>query len=264
VLGTRLTQIEQVVSGEIKMKPVTQSARLLAIAGFLLIGTVSAQPAQPNTDLAQIKANLQEKLSITVNDMSEAPIDGYYQVFTDRGLFYVSKDGKQLVHGKVYDIEKGVSDLTEVAYTGMRQKAMIDIKDSGLLFAAKDEKYQVSVFTDITCGYCRKMHAQIKEYNDMGITVRYYAYPRGGLNSKSSTDLSAIWCTKEPEAALTAAKVSGKVTGAACVTSPVASHYKLGVSFGVNSTPSIVFEDGTLTPGYVPPANLLATLQASK
>ena len=249
------------------MKSFAKLSQLSLVAAGLLFSSVNAKPAEsgesakPDPQIAKVKQSL-AKLSIFANSISQSPIDGYYQVFTDRGLFYVSKDGNKLLQGKLYGIEDGVTDLTEQAYAKVRKAAIVDIADSALVYPAKDEKYAISVFTDITCGYCRKMHSEIEQFNEMGITVKYYAYPRGGLNSQSSHDLDVIWCNKDPEAAMTLAKRTREVSGEACDASPVTEHFKLGSSMGVSSTPALILEDGALVPGYKPPADLLAFLQS--
>lgn len=246
------------------MKSLIKLSSFSLVAAGLAFATMAVEPVKPATEVELLKKTMSEQLNMTVNTIEASDVSGFYHVFTNQGLFYVSTDGKQLIHGKVYNIDGQVTNLTEQAYTGIRQKSMAEYADSAIVYPAKDEKYQVSVFTDITCGYCRKMHSEIEQFNDMGITVKYYAYPRGGLNSKSSQDLDVIWCDKDPEAAMTAAKQSGRVSGKGCATSPVTSHYKLGASFGVGSTPALVFEDGTLIPGYKPPAQLLAVLKSKE
>lgn len=244
------------------MKSLVKLSQLSIVAAGLMFGAAVAEPVKTEVQGEQIKKILQLQLNINANTVSKSPVEGFYQVFTDRGLLYVSTDGKQLLHGKLYSIENGVSDLTEQAYTGLRLQAIAEFEDSAIVYKAKEEKYQVSVFTDITCGYCRKMHSEIQQFNDLGITIKYYAYPRGGLNSKTSRDLDVIWCDKDPEAAMTEAKRTGKVNGKACATSPVSKHFTMGSSFGVGSTPALVFDDGTLIPGYKPPKDLLAYLQS--
>ena len=42
----------------------------------------------------------------------------------------------------------------------------------------------------------------------------------------------------------------------------VMEQYQLGVAMGVNGTPAIVLEDGTMIPGYQPPAALLQLLDS--
>jgi len=119
----------------------------------------------------------------------------------------------------------------------------------------------VTVFTDVSCGYCRKLHSQIADYNKLGITVRYLAFPRAGVPSANADEMQAIWCAKDPLKAMTEAKAGKKVSAASC-DAKIAEQYQLGNSFGVNGTPAIVLEDGNMIPGYQPPEDLLRTLEA--
>jgi thiol:disulfide interchange protein DsbC len=126
-------------------------------------------------------------------------------------------------------------------------------------FKAKNEKFVVTVFTDTDCGYCRKLHNEIQDYLDAGITIHYLAYPRGGENSETFNTLESIWCSKDKPGAMTKAKSGSEVSVAKCDNS-VAAQYQLGQSFGVTGTPALVLPDGTLIPGYQPAAALAATL----
>ena len=150
---------------------------------------------------------------------------------------------------------------TEEALVGVRKEGLARFNDDVIEFKAKDEKYAITIFTDITCGYCRKLHNQIEEYNAMGITVRYLAFPRGGLGSKSHDDLVSIWCATDPQAAMTNAKAGGAVSAKECETS-VAEQFAFAQQVGISATPSIIMEDGTLEPGYRPPEQLLQLLAA--
>ena len=75
-----------------------------------------------------------------------------------------------------------------------------------LVFSPKDPKYTITVFTDIDCGYCRKLHSQMAEYNRLGIRVRYLFYPRSGPDTESWHKAEAVWCSANRNDALTRAK----------------------------------------------------------
>ncbi len=132
-----------------------------------------------------------------------------------------------------------------------------------IVYPAKNEKYVVTVFTDTSCGYCRKLHNDMQGYNDAGITVRYLAFPRGGERSSNFNQMSAIWGAKDRVKAMHDAK-SGTFDESKITPRPdlVMEQYKLGVAMGVNGTPAIVLEDGTMIPGYQPPAALLQLLDS--
>jgi len=115
------------------------------------------------------------------------------------------------------------------------------------------------VFTDIDCGYCRKLHGEIDQFNAKGITVRYLAFPRSGIGAPSYNKAVSVWCDKDPQAAMTRAK-NGETLPKADCDNPVKEQYELGQLIGVQGTPAIIMEDGALLPGYVPAAKLAAAL----
>jgi len=122
-----------------------------------------------------------------------------------------------------------------------------------LIFSPKDPKYTVTVFTDVDCQYCRKLHSQIAEYNRLGIRVRYLLYPRTGPNTVSWTKAEQVWCSADRNEALTRAKLGQELKSKACTENPVARTYALGQDFALQGTPAIVMADGDMLPGYVPP-----------
>jgi thiol:disulfide interchange protein DsbC len=119
----------------------------------------------------------------------------------------------------------------------------------------------ITVFTDITCGYCHKLHQQMKEYNDLGITVRYLAFPRQGLASQAEKDMKSIWCTADKAKAFDAAMKGDAISPATCKTD-ISKHYELGVQFGIQGTPAIILENGMMIPGYQGPKEMAAMLDA--
>lgn len=233
-----------------------QKAKLTIFAALLGMVSLGAQAKQ---DYSQIKAKLVETLGLSVSNIEPAPVPGLLQALTSRGLFYISEDGKYLVHGRVFNLDNQLLNETEMALGSVRAEGIKKFDDSMVEFKAKDEKYKVTVFTDTTCGYCRKLHSQIDQYNDMGITVRYLAFPRGGVNSEGYQDLLSVWCADNPKKAMTDAKAGKDIASKSCNTK-VSEQYDFGQQIGINGTPAIILEDGTLIPGYQPPSALKALL----
>jgi thiol:disulfide interchange protein DsbC len=129
-----------------------------------------------------------------------------------------------------------------------------------IVFPAKNEKHKVTVFTDIDCPYCVKLHRDMKDYNSEGITMRYMAYPRAGIGSNSYKKIVNVWCSDDKAKAMTDAKEGNKIANKSC-DNPVAQQYQLGQALGVQGTPAIFLEDGTSLPGYVPPKRLAEVLK---
>lgn len=237
--------------------------RALSLIFALVVAPIAGAATATAPDTAAIKQKLSEMLDVEVISMQDSPIDGLYQAMTNRGVLYISRDGSKMFHGSLYDLDKGMKNLTEAALAGPRIEMMKPLEDHMLVYKAKNEKHVVTVFTDVSCGYCRKLHSQMADYNKLGITIRYLAFPRAGVPSANADEMSAIWCAKDPLKAMTEAKAGKSVSSATC-DAKIAEQYTLGMTFGVNGTPAMVLEDGTMIPGYQPPADLLRTLEAYK
>ena len=229
----------------------------------------SPAQAQTSAEYAKLRANLSSNLGLQVVKITPSPIKGIVEVITEQGLFYVSEDGKYFMHGKLYGIEDGVFNHTEESLAKVRINGMKEFNNDMIVFPAKNEKHVVTVFTDITCGYCRRMHDQIGEYNDKGITVRYLAYPRSGIRDQQGNyaqgfkDLQSIWCHEDPADALTKAKLGAQVAQRIC-DSKVEAEFNFGRQIGVNGTPAIILENGLMLPGYQTPDNLLQIITEVK
>lgn len=194
---------------------------------------------------------------ITVDYVGAAPLPGFREVIAGGQLLYVSDDGRYLMQGAVLDLE-AQEDLMQSSPALMKHR--VDLlktvpSSERIVFAPPNAKYTVSVFTDIECGYCRKLHSEIAELNKLGVAVEYLAFPRMGLGSKDHKDMISVWCSSDRKRALTEAK-SGKPVPAKDCKNPVTMEYNLGQRIGVTGTPAIYAPDGTQLGGYLPPQAL--------
>ncbi|KKO47942.1 thiol:disulfide interchange protein [Arsukibacterium sp. MJ3] len=232
----------------------------LGMLGFGLSASVTAQQQNEAPELAEISQSL-APLGLQVNAVANSPMPGLLQVFTQRGLFFTSSDGRFFLEGNIYDLQQGelVNDVQMRNY--IKQK-LPSVAGSYIEYKAPDEKYVVYAFTDPTCGYCQKLHNEMKQYNDAGITLRYLAFPRGGLTSKTALDMQHLWCSRNQQKAMDLAKDNKRNPPAMC-DNPVKMHYELGQSFGINGTPALVLANGRLIPGYQPVAGLLKQLETN-
>lgn len=208
-----------------------------------------------------VNDKLENLLGLKVSSVKPAPVSGLVEVITDRGLFYVSDDAKYLVQGRMFNIDERMTNETEASLSTLRLDGIKQFEGSMIEFKAENEKHQITVFTDITCGYCKKLHKEIEDYNDAGITVRYLAFPRAGLNSQPYQDMVSVWCAEDQQGALTQAKNGKPVKSSTCDEQQVAQQFKFGQQIGVSGTPAIVLEDGSLVPGYQPAGQMLRTLE---
>lgn len=210
-------------------------------------------------DDAAIQQSLM-KLGVKKAEIQPSPISGLKTVLTDGSVLYVSEDGKHVIDGTLYD----VSGAQPVNVTNkMLMTKLNGMKDEMIIYKAPNEQHTITVFTDITCGYCHKLHEQIKDYNALGITVRYLAFPRQGLQSQSERDMKAVWCAKDRKAAFDNAMKGGDIPPATCDID-LSRQYKLGAQFGIQGTPAIVLDDGNIIPGYQGPSEMKKMLDAHK
>ncbi|VEA67547.1 Thiol:disulfide interchange protein DsbC precursor [Serratia plymuthica] len=226
--------------------------------GLILLSLlVASVTSAAHADDAAIKKAL-ESLGIQQAEIQPSPVSGLKTVLTDNGALYVTEDGKHILQGPLYDVSgKEPVNVTNQLLTGRLEA----LKDQMIVYKAPKEKHVITVFTDITCGYCHKLHQQMKEYNDLGITVRYLAFPRQGLNSQAEKDMQSIWCTADKAKAFDSAMKGDEVSPATCKTD-ISKHYALGVQFGIQGTPAIILQNGMMIPGYQGPKEMAAMLDA--
>lgn len=230
----------------------------LALLGFMLSLTAIAADETE----AEIRARLATQFpEISIDGLTPSPIDGLYEVRLGAQLAYVTADGQYLLQGDIYEVATR-ANLTEERRTSARAAAVDGVGESSMIvFGPKQADHTITVFTDIDCGYCRKLHREIEDYVDAGIRVRYMFFPRSGPNTESWTKADNVWCAEDRNSALTRAKAGEKIDSDDCGTTPVEQHYQMGQGFGIRGTPAIITETGTIIPGYVPADELLTYLE---
>lgn len=239
----------------------TFGTRVLAILATMLVCTGPAQAAD-DAALEGVRSKISTKFeAVDPDDINPSPIDGWYTIQKGSVVAYVSADGRYLMQGDLIDLDSQVN-LTEQNRNDARRDLVMSLEDDrSIMFSPTEVKHTVTVFTDIDCGYCRKLHSEIDQYLEQGIQVRYVLYPRNGPASKAWNTSEEVWCARDRNAALTAAKLDRSFETAKCDASVVSDHYMLGRDVGLSGTPAIVLEDGTLIAGYLPPAQLAMRLE---
>ncbi len=231
---------------------------MTALAAFAVVPMAHAA----DKGEAVVRAAVQKLVpNVKVDTVEKSPIAGYYQVIVGSQLVYVSEDGRYVMQGSLYDAEARL-DLT-AARLSREHVAKLDAYPASqrITFAPQGKpKYRITVFTDIDCGYCRKMHEHIAEYNARGIQVDYLFFPRSGPNTPSFDKAVSVWCAADRKKALTDAKAGQTPSPLKC-DNPVTQEYQLGISVGVDGTPAVYAPDGSKIGGYLTPDQLEAQLQ---
>jgi thiol:disulfide interchange protein DsbC len=238
-------------------EPGAAVAKPAAAKGARPVAT-AAKPAAGTE--AAIRAALAEAVpGVKIDRIQASVIPGYQEVVLGGRVVYISNDGKYLLQGTLLRLADRV-DMTDASEAVLRRDAINAVgADRRIVFAAAKPRHTVTVFTDIDCGYCRKLHSEMAEYNARGITVEYLFFPRAGINSESFDKAVNVWCAPNRQKALTDAKAEREVAKRTCA-NPIAAEFNLGQKIGVDGTPAVYLEDGTQIGGYLPPDDMLKEL----
>ena len=230
------------------------------LAGLMMLPAFSDAAEDKDFNVVEEKLRTMVPNAKTIA-ISETPIKGILQVQINSDIVYVTEDAKYLLQGQITDLDTR-DNITDQAKSGIRLGLLTDLNpDEQITFSPVKPKYDLLVFTDLDCGYCRKLHNQMAEYNEEGIAIHYLAFPRAGVGSASYDKYVSVWCADDQKEALTLAKNGGDPAPEVCE-NPIADQYNLGHKVGVTGTPSMITLDGTMIPGYRPPAQLRQRLES--
>ena len=228
---------------------------IFAIAAPFAADAADEVPAEERERIAELFE------SISPENVGPSPIDGWYTIHKGSIVAYISVDGRYLLQGDLIDLDSR-ANLTEDLRWDARRELMSSVgEDDAIMFSPDEVKFTVSIFTDIECTYCRRLHNQIDDYLEHGIAVRYFLYPRGGPASRSWNTSEEVWCSADRGEALTLAKLDRKFETSSCDSSMIGDHYIMGQEVGLSGTPAIVLDDGELVSGYMPPDALKQRLE---
>jgi thiol:disulfide interchange protein DsbC len=247
--------------------PMSRCLVALAAAAVLSANLRAATPAdQPATDThaTDPRAALVKLLpaGTKLDDLKPSPIPGIYEFTQGADVSYLTSDGKFYLDGNIYDMASR-ANLTESVRARARMALLGAVPESEMLvFSPKNPLYTITVFTDVDCQFCRKLHSDMAELNKLGVRVRYLFFPRTGPNTESWRKAEVVWCSADRNEALTRAKAGAQLDmNKTCGPTPVAREYALGQSMGVRGTPAIVTESGDFINGYMPPHELLQAIK---
>jgi thiol:disulfide interchange protein DsbC len=258
VLGLfSLTACAQSNSPAVAAQPGAQAKP--AAGGPSPVSGLATQPRAGTPEARAIDAIRAINARLAIDHVAPSPLPGFVEIVTGGQVVYVSNDGKYMMQGSLYDLA-AKKDVGESVLAGVRRDLLKRVPESDrIVFAAPNPKHTVYVFTDVECGFCRKFHSQIADYNKAGITVEYLAFPRAGIGSPDYDTMVSVWCSADRKKALTDAKNDRPIAKRNC-SNPVADEYRLGQRAGLEGTPMILSEDGSVLGGYVSPDELRAAL----
>ena len=235
------------------MRTLIVVAALLLCAGLLPAHAAGDVPPALSARLKALAPDMEP------DHVIETPLAGMYEVRFSSIIVYLSADGRYMLRGDLMDLD-AQRNFTEEARRIARADAIGALGETSMIVFAPDTvKHTVTVFTDVDCPYCARMHQQMADYNGLGIEVRYAAFPRAGVSSPTYDKMVSVWCAADQRTAMTDAKMGTSIEMLSC-DNPVREHYETGQGIGVTGTPAIVLESGEIVPGYVPPQELARRL----
>lgn len=196
--------------------------------------------------------------SLTPDSIEPTAIDGIYEVRYGPDVFYVSRDGRYLIQGAMIDLETR-ENLTERAANGARAEIFAGIDDAELtvFMPVGEVRHTINIFTDPNCTFCRRLHNEMRTYQQAGVKVRYFMYPVLGRDSPEI--MTSIWCGRSRTEGMDLAKAGKPVPKADCPT-PMDAHLALGRDLGITGTPATITEDGLVISGYRPAIDVIRAL----
>ncbi len=242
--------------------------RVLATMGLAtLLVAVSASQAQ-NRDQS-LRGKLEQAIEVAsqnqlqIVSISPTPLPSIFEVELNTGeILYSDISGDYLFAGDMYQTSS--AGLLNMSSSKKQERSLEKIaaipEEEMIIFTPDVTKASITVFTDVDCTYCRKLHSELDDLMAKGIEVRYVAYPRGGVNADSYEKMISVWCSDDRKKSLTQAKNGQNLPTADCDT-PILAHYELGNELGIKGTPALIFPDGRVIPGYMDADRLASMLK---
>lgn len=228
---------------------------------LLLVGLQADLRAADVINKTQIQQMVSKVIpELLIEDIAPSPLPGIFQIIANSEIFYVSADGKYLIHGDLLDLTQNKANInqTEEIRKKIRLQALSDVNIKEMIVFSPPAvalKNFVTVFTDVDCFFCQRLQQEISTITDLGVEVRYLAFPRQGLGSDSYNKAIAIWCSDDPKSMITISTHGAIPPNKSC-DAPIAKHYALGRKLHLQGTPTIIFADGAMSAGYKSPAEL--------
>lgn len=234
----------------------------LVVAGFALLylSLISFSAVAGKVEDRIKKALAKGMPNYNVTNIRPSPIKGLYQFEVGSRVLYVTRKGDLVIVGNIFDL-KSQTNLTEKRRGEIVLRMLATVPESEMIvIGPKKPKRTMTVFTDVDCPYCYRLHLEVPELVKHGVAVRYLLYPRNGLGSETYKRSVAVWCADDRIEAIGKAKAKQAIEMKTCP-NPVSKHYKLGQEVGVSGTPTLIYDDGTIVGGYLSAKDILAAMK---
>jgi thiol:disulfide interchange protein DsbC len=222
----------------------------------VLAATAKDAVTAPPPEAAAIKKQLELKFpGAAVGVISKSPYFGLFEVQFDHQLVYTDAKAKYILVGSVYDVDAKVNLTAQ----RMRKLNRVDVASLPLDLAFKRVKgngeRKLIIFSDADCPFCAKLEKELKVVDN--VTIYTFLFPIDQLHPDSARKSRMIWCSADRVKAWDAFFASGSLpdnTGEC--DNPVEKTQALGEKLRVQATPTLIFADGSVVPGAIPPEQM--------
>ncbi len=233
----------------------------------IILSLVASHSGADEAQIQQLKDTLSKKMPrLEISRITETPVPGVLELLTGGDIYYLTPDASFMFQGNLIDLDNEVN-LTSRRKGAVHMGLINQVPEEKMVIFAPDEKpeseREMTVFTDTSCPYCSKLHAEIDQITDAGIKVRYLLYPRAGMGSPAYKELQSVWCAEDQQDAMTAAKAGQEIEEKVCE-NPIQEHMELARQVGLRGTPLIYLDSGEIVNGYRPADQLVQLIANSQ
>ncbi|MGI4779152.1 MAG: DsbC family protein [Janthinobacterium lividum] len=239
---------------------------LRARAASALLGALAASAVVPaHAGETDIRKNLAARIPqfATIDEVSKTPMAGIFEVrINGAELYYTDAQGDYLMQGNLIDVrerknltEARVEKLSEIAFDKLPlQDAFKIVRGNG--------KRKLAIFEDPNCGYCKHFERDMKNVDN--VTVYLFLYPVLGADSTAKS--RNIWCAKDKARSWNdwmGAEIKPDAATAGCDVAALQRNVEFGRRYNITGTPTLIFADGSRSPGAIPAAQVEKQLVAT-
>ena len=235
------------------------------VRNLLLAACTLGAVAAATAGEAEIRKNLPARIPQfpAIDEVVKSPVPGLYEVRVNGAqIFYTDEQGNYLIQGSLIDVksrrnltEERVEKLSEVAFDKLPlQDAIKIVRGNG--------KRKLAVFEDPNCGYCKRFEKDMKTVDN--VTVYLFLYPV--LGPDSNVKSRDIWCSKDKGKAWgdwMEASTKPATAASSCDVTALQRNVEFGRKYNITGTPTLIFSDGTRTPGAIPAEQVEKQLAAA-
>jgi len=228
---------------------------------FLLSITILTSCSNTNNDIDGAKKAIKDAYPGITVDNIRVFNDKFFEVTVQKEIFYITKDYKNLVSGNIIELKTG-ENLTEKTKKNRRVSLINNLDTNGMIiYKPKKTNHVLTVFTDTSCPYCKKLHDEIDDLITNNIEVRYVLFSRNGNNDDAFREMVSIWCSSDRLKNLDAVFDGDFIKNDNSCENPISKNYASAQSLGVTGTPMIFTGDGKLIAGYQPSREIISYLE---